>query len=42
MPAYSVQHGTSITKAVVIHRGALDLDFEAGTVPCWRPTLHSL
>jgi sulfate adenylyltransferase subunit 1 len=34
-----VQHGTSITKAVVRSiEGALDLDFEAGTVPCWRPT----
>jgi sulfate adenylyltransferase subunit 1 len=34
-----VQHGTSITKAVVRSiEGTLDLDFEAGTVPCWRPT----
>ena len=34
-----VQHGTSITKAVVKSiEGALDLDFESGTVPCWRPT----
>jgi sulfate adenylyltransferase subunit 1 len=33
------QHGTSITKAIVRSiEGALDLDFEAGTVPCWRPT----
>ena len=33
-----VQHGTSITKAVVKSiEGVLDLDFEAGTVPCWRP-----
>ena len=34
-----LQHGTSLTKAVVRSiEGALDLDFEAGTVPCWRPT----
>jgi sulfate adenylyltransferase subunit 1 len=34
-----VQHGTSITKAFVKSiEGVLDLDFEAGTVPCWRPT----
>jgi sulfate adenylyltransferase subunit 1 len=34
-----VQHGTSITKAVVKSiEGALDLDFESGTVPCWRLT----
>jgi sulfate adenylyltransferase subunit 1 len=34
-----LQHGTSITKAVVKSiEGALDLQFEAGTVPCWRPT----
>ena len=33
------QHGTSLTKAVVRSiEGTLDLDFEAGTVPCWRPT----
>jgi sulfate adenylyltransferase subunit 1 len=33
------QHGTSITTAIVRSiEGALDLDFEAGTVPCWRPT----
>ena len=33
------QHGTSLTKAVVRSiEGALDLNFEAGTVPCWRPT----
>jgi sulfate adenylyltransferase subunit 1 len=33
-----VQHGTSITKAIVKSiDGVLDLDFEAGTVPCWRP-----
>src|SRR4249919_970 len=32
-----VQHGTSITKAVVKSiEGVLDLSFEAGTVPCWR------
>ena len=37
------QHGTSITKAVVRSiEGALDLDFESGTVPCWRPTTSSL
>jgi sulfate adenylyltransferase subunit 1 len=34
-----LQHGTSITKAIVKSiEGALDLDFESGTVPCWRPT----
>jgi sulfate adenylyltransferase subunit 1 len=34
-----VQHGTSITKALVKSiEGTLDLDFESGTVPCWRPT----
>jgi hypothetical protein len=34
-----VQHGTSITKAIVKSiDGTLDLDFEAGAVPCWRPT----
>jgi sulfate adenylyltransferase subunit 1 len=34
-----LQHGTSITKAIVKSiEGVLDLDFEAGTVPCWRPT----
>ena len=34
-----VQHGTSITKAIVKSiEGALDLDFESGAVPCWRPT----
>jgi sulfate adenylyltransferase subunit 1 len=34
-----VQHGTSITKAVIKSiEGALGLDFEAGTVPWWRPT----
>ena len=34
-----VQHGTAITKAIVKSiEGVLDLDFEAGTVPCWRPT----
>ena len=34
-----VQHGTSLTKAIVKSiEGVLDLDFEAGTVPCWRPT----
>jgi sulfate adenylyltransferase subunit 1 len=34
-----LQHGTSLTKAVVRSiEGALDLDFQAGAVPCWRPT----
>ena len=34
-----LQHGTSITKALVKSiEGALDLDFESGTEPCWRPT----
>jgi sulfate adenylyltransferase subunit 1 len=34
-----VQHGTSITKALLKSiDGVLDLDFESGTVPCWRPT----
>ena len=34
-----IQHGTSITKAKVSSiDGVLDLDFESGTVPCWRPT----
>jgi sulfate adenylyltransferase subunit 1 len=33
-----IQHGTSITKAKVSSiDGVLDLDFESGTVPCWRP-----
>jgi sulfate adenylyltransferase subunit 1 len=33
-----VQHGTSITRAAVRSiEGVLDLSFEAGTVPCWRP-----
>ena len=33
-----VQHGTSLTKAIVKSiEGALDLDFEAGTVPGWMP-----
>jgi sulfate adenylyltransferase subunit 1 len=33
-----VQHGTSLTKAIVRGiEGTLDLDFEVGTVPCWRP-----
>jgi sulfate adenylyltransferase subunit 1 len=33
-----VQHGTSITKAIVKSiEGVLDLDFESGAVPCWRP-----
>ncbi|MCW2810369.1 MAG: cysN [Friedmanniella sp.] len=32
-----VQHGTSLTKAIVkAVEGVLDLDFESGTVPCWR------
>jgi sulfate adenylyltransferase subunit 1 len=36
-----VQHGTSITKAIVKSiEGVLDLDFESGTVPCWRPTAN--
>ena len=31
-----VQHGTSITKAIVkAIDGVLDLSFESGTVPCW-------
>jgi sulfate adenylyltransferase subunit 1 len=35
-----VQHGTSLTKALVKSiDGVLDLDFESGTVPCWRPTV---
>ena len=34
-----VQHGTSVTKAIVkAIEGALDLDFEVGTVPRWVPT----
>jgi sulfate adenylyltransferase subunit 1 len=34
-----VQHGTSLTKAVVRSiEGALDLEFEAGAVPAWVPT----
>jgi sulfate adenylyltransferase subunit 1 len=34
-----VQHGTSITKAIVKSiEGVLDLDFEHGAVPCWRST----
>ncbi len=34
-----VQHGTSITKAIVRSiDGVLDLDFEHGDVPTWRPT----
>ncbi len=34
-----VQHGTSLTKAVVkALEGSLDLDFEVGTVPRWVPT----
>jgi len=34
-----VQHGTSITKAIVkAVEGVLDLDFESGTAPCWQPT----
>jgi sulfate adenylyltransferase subunit 1 len=34
-----LQHGTSVTKAVVRSiAGALDLDFEAGSVPSWTPT----
>jgi sulfate adenylyltransferase subunit 1 len=34
-----VQHGTSLTKAVVRSiEGALDLAFEAGSVPAWIPT----
>src|SRR4029453_10817941 len=34
-----LQHGTSLTKAVVRSiEGALDLHFESGTVPVWRPT----
>jgi sulfate adenylyltransferase subunit 1 len=34
-----VQHGTAVTKAVVTAiAGALDLDFEAGSVPGWVPT----
>jgi sulfate adenylyltransferase subunit 1 len=34
-----VQHETSITKAIVRSiDGVLDLDFESGTAPCWRPT----
>ena len=34
-----VQHGTSLTKAVVRSiEGALDLKFEAGSVPAWIPT----
>ncbi len=33
-----VQHGTSLTKAIVKSiDGTLDLDFEHGSVPCWRP-----
>ena len=33
-----VQHGTSITKAIVkVIEGSLDLDFESGDVPVWRP-----
>ena len=33
-----VQHGTSITKAIVkAIEGSLDLDFESGDVPGWRP-----
>jgi len=34
-----VQHGTSVTKAIVkAIAGALDLDFEAGSVPTWVAT----
>ncbi len=34
-----VQHGTSLTKAVVkAIEGSLDLAFEVGTAPCWAPT----
>ena len=34
-----VQHGTSLTKAIVKSiDGALDLNFESGTVPRWVPT----
>ena len=34
-----VQHGTSLTKAIVKSiDGVLDLTFESGSVPCWRPT----
>ncbi len=34
-----VQHGTSITKAIVRSiDGVLDLDFEHGEVPTWQPT----
>jgi sulfate adenylyltransferase subunit 1 len=34
-----VQHGTSVTKAIVRSIvGALDLNFESGTVPGWVPT----
>ncbi len=37
-----VQHGTSITKAIVKSLdGVLDLDFEHGSVPSWRPA-HTL
>ena len=33
-----VQHGTSVSKAIVkAIEGTLDLDFESGTVPAWRP-----
>jgi sulfate adenylyltransferase subunit 1 len=33
-----VQHGTSITKAIVkAIEGSLDLDFESGDVPSWKP-----
>ena len=34
-----IQHGTSLTKAIVkAIEGSLDLDFESGTVPAWRPS----